>query len=108
MRILFCNKYNYPFSGTEAYIFEAMELLRSQGHEAALFSMADPRGKPTAYDRHFLPQIDFKNPEGWIDQARLAGHAVYSTEARRKIRGMIADFRPHVAHVRNVYHHLSP
>ncbi len=32
MRILFCNKYNYPFSGTEVYLFEAMELLRSRGH----------------------------------------------------------------------------
>ena len=44
MRILFCNKYNYPFSGTEVYLFEAMELLRSRGHEVALFSMADTRG----------------------------------------------------------------
>ena len=46
MRILFCNKYNYPFSGTEVYLFEAMELLRARGHEVALFSMADPRGSP--------------------------------------------------------------
>ena len=60
MRILFCNKYNYPFSGTEVYLFEAMELMRSRGHEVALFSMADARGEPTAYDRHFMPHIDFK------------------------------------------------
>ena len=46
MRILFCNKYNYPFSGTEVYLFEAMELLRSRGHEVALFSMADPQATP--------------------------------------------------------------
>jgi hypothetical protein len=39
MRILYCNKYNYPFSGTESYIFEAMDLMRSHGHEAALFSI---------------------------------------------------------------------
>ena len=47
MRILYCNKYNYPFSGTEVYLFELMELMRAQGHEVALFSMADPRGEPT-------------------------------------------------------------
>ena len=35
------NKYNFRFSGTEAYLFETMELMRSRGHEAALFSMAD-------------------------------------------------------------------
>jgi glycosyltransferase involved in cell wall biosynthesis len=108
MRILYCNKYNFPFSGTEAYIFESMELMRSKGHEVALFSMADPRGKPTPYDRHFLPHIDFKNPGGWLHKAKLAAHAIYSPEARRRIRGMVAEFRPDVAHLRNIYHHLSP
>ena len=44
MRILYCNKYNFGFSGTEAYLFETMELMRSRGHEVALFSMADARG----------------------------------------------------------------
>ena len=51
MRILFCNKYNYPFSGTEVYLFELMELMRERGHEVALFSMQDARGIPTPYDR---------------------------------------------------------
>lgn len=108
MRILFCNKYNYPFSGTEAYMFQAMELLRSKGHEVALFSMADPRGKATSYDRHFVRNADFKTAGGWAHRGRLAAHAVYSIEARRKISAMISDFRPDVAHVRNIYHHLSP
>jgi glycosyltransferase involved in cell wall biosynthesis len=109
MRILYCNKYNFPFSGTEVYLFEAMELMRSKGHEVALFSMADPRGEPTPYDRHFVSHVDFKNQRTRLwSRARLAAHAIYSTEARRKLRGMIADFRPDVAHVRNIYHHLSP
>ena len=30
MRVLFCNKYNYRFSGTEVYLFELMELMRQQ------------------------------------------------------------------------------
>jgi hypothetical protein len=103
MRILYCNKYNFTFSGTESYLFEVMDLVRTHGHEAALFSMADPRGKPTPYDRHFLPLADFKNGHhGSIAQAKLAARALYSVEARRKLRNMIADFRPHVAQ------HLSP
>jgi glycosyltransferase involved in cell wall biosynthesis len=108
MRILFCNKYNYAFSGTEVYLFEAMELLRSRGHEVALFSMADPRGAPTPYDRHFVPHVDFKGQAGWAQRASLACRAIYSREARRRVRAMIAEFRPDVAHVRNIYHHLSP
>jgi len=108
MRILFCNKYNYPFSGTETYLFQVMELLRSKGHEVALFSMSDPRGEPTPYDQHFLPNIDFKKQSGWFRKAELAAHAIYSREARRRIRAMIAEFQPDIAHVRNIYHHLSP
>ncbi len=108
MRILFCNKYNHPFSGTEVYLFEAMELMRSKGHEVALFSMADARGRPTPYDRYFVPHVDFKSPTGWLQQLRLSGRAIYSWDARRRMRAMIADFRPDIAHVRNVYHHLSP
>jgi glycosyltransferase involved in cell wall biosynthesis len=109
MRILYCNKYNFPFSGTEVYLFELMELMRAQGHEVALFSMADPRGLPTPYDQYFLPNIDFKDPaHGLFARAKLAAHAIYSTEARQRLRQIIAAFRPDVAHVRNIYHHLSP
>jgi len=108
MRILFCNKYNYPFSGTEVYLFELMERLRALGHEVALFSMADSRGEPTPYDRHFVPHIDFKENCGWRQRVSRAAHAIYSREARRRIRTMIQEFRPDVAHVRNIYHHLSP
>jgi glycosyltransferase involved in cell wall biosynthesis len=108
MRILYCNKYNYPFSGTEAYLFEAMELMRSKGHQVALFSMADARGQPTPYDHHFMPHTDFKQKSGWLRKVRLAGRAIYSLEARRRMRAMIGEFQPDIAHVRNIYHHLSP
>lgn len=108
MRILYCNKYNHPFSGTEVYLFEVMELMRAHGHEVALFSMADPRGEPTPYDEHFVPNINFKADTSWRRRVWQAGHAVYSPDARRRIRAVIREFRPDVAHVRNIYHHLSP
>jgi glycosyltransferase involved in cell wall biosynthesis len=108
MRVLFCNKYNYRFSGTEVYLFELMELMRSNGHEVALFSMADDRGDATPYDRHFVPHIDFKGELSWQQKVRGAAHLIYSIEARRRIRAMIQEFRPDVAHIRSIYHHLSP
>ncbi|HKS74693.1 MAG TPA: glycosyltransferase, partial [Terriglobales bacterium] len=109
MRILYCNKYNFAFSGTEAYLFSAMDLMRTRGHKTALFSMADERGSVTEFDRYLVPHLDFKNPQqGLLRKARLAAHALYSREARRRLRKMIAAFKPDVAHVRNIYHHLSP
>lgn len=86
-----------------------MDLIRQNGHEAALFSMADPRGTPTPYDRYFVSAADFKNRSHSLwQQVKLAGRAIYSWEARLRLREMIADFRPDVAHIRNIYHHLSP
>jgi len=108
MRVLYCNKYNYRFSGTEVYLFELMELMRKQGNEVALFSMADQRGEATPYDQYFVPHIEFKDHMSWGKKLHHAAHAVYSTEARRRMRAMLAEFRPDVAHVRSIYHHLSP
>src|SRR5437762_2934479 len=109
MRILYCNKYNYPFSGTEVYLFELMQMMREQGHEVALFSMADPRGGPLPYDQHFVPHLDFKNNnDGLFKRMRLALRTIYSRDARRRLGEMIEEFRPDIAHVRNIYHHLTP
>jgi glycosyltransferase involved in cell wall biosynthesis len=109
MRILYCNKYNFAFSGTEVYLFELMEMMRSHGHQTTLFSMADTRGHSSKYAECLLPKVDFKGPEKNLWQrARLAAHAIYSREARRRMRRMIQKFRPDLAHVRNIYHHLSP
>jgi hypothetical protein len=30
MKILYCNKYNFTFSGTEAYLFSSMEMMRAR------------------------------------------------------------------------------
>jgi glycosyltransferase involved in cell wall biosynthesis len=108
MRILLCNKYNFPFSGTEVYLFQLMDLLRERGHEVELFSMADPNGVPSSYSQFLVPAVDFKPRARAITRLRQAAHAVYSTQARRCLRHMIREFKPDVAHVRNIYHHLSP
>jgi hypothetical protein len=55
-------------------MFELMDLMRAQGHEVALFAMADPRGLPTPYDAYFVPNIDFKSPQGVFTRAKHAFH----------------------------------
>ncbi len=108
MKILYCNKYSFPFSGTEAYLFELMDLMRSEGHDAALFSMAGgPAKQQHPFQHNFVPPVDFKNGSLW-SSVKGAGRAIYSWKARRCLRQTIREFKPDVAHVRNIYHHLSP
>ncbi len=109
MRILYCNKYNFEFSGTEVYLLDLMRLVRQEGNETALFSMANDRGASTPHDKYAVPPIDFQRPgSNPLKRLRLAAHAIYSPDARSRIRRLIRDFRPQLAHVRNIYHHLSP
>ncbi|MGB0037829.1 MAG: hypothetical protein WBQ00_02960, partial [Terriglobales bacterium] len=72
MRILYCNKYDYPFSGTEAYLFDLIQRLDARGYETALFSMA--HGAPEAFTgrSYRIPYINFKDPKaGFLKKVRL-------------------------------------
>jgi glycosyltransferase involved in cell wall biosynthesis len=109
MRILYCNKYDYPFSGTEAYLFELIRRMDERGQETALFSM--DHGQPSAFAGrcYRIPHVDFKDPNAdFLKKVRMAAHALYSPSARRAMRRCLDDFSPDVAHVRGIYHHLSP
>jgi len=109
MRILYCNKYDYPFSGTETSLFGLIEQMERRGHQTALFTM--DHGSPFAYTgrAYRIPRVDFKDPRAsFLQKARAAVHALYSRSARTAMRDCIADFSPDVAHVRGIYHHLSP
>ncbi|MGA2355871.1 MAG: glycosyltransferase family 4 protein [Terriglobales bacterium] len=109
MRILYCNKYNYPFSGTEAYLFDLIQRMNEGGHETALFSMDHGHAPAFAGRRYLIPQVDFKDPNaGFLKKVRMAAHALYSPSARRAMHRCVADFAPDLAHVRGIYHHLSP
>ncbi len=109
MRILYCNKYNFRFSGTEVYLFDLMQLMLDHGHTPALFSMASAGKAPSVHQQHLASHVDFKSEsKSLLENAHLAAHAIYSRQARHRLRSMIRDFHPDVAHVRNIYHHLSP
>jgi glycosyltransferase involved in cell wall biosynthesis len=109
MKILFCNKYHFEFSGTEVYLFDLMRLLERGGHEVAAYAMTHPRNRPARYEQHFAPYADFKRPGlRTAEKMRLAARMVYSRSARAGLGRVIDDFAPDVAHVRNIYHHLSP
>jgi len=109
MRILYCNKYDYPFSGTETYLFDLIHRMDERGQETALFSM-DHGCTPAFAGRCYrIRHIDFKDPNaGFLKKVRMAAHALYSPSARRAMRSCLADFSPDLAHVRGIYHHLSP
>lgn len=108
MRILYCHKYGHRFNGTEAHLFELMDLMSSDGHEVALFSTSHPSATKPGHDHRVVPPIDFRCTRlGATRKVKFAVHAVYSSQARAQMRWMIEEFRPDVAHVRGICPHLS-
>lgn len=109
MRVLYCNKYNYRFGGTEAYLFQLMHEMEEHGHETALFSMDHGQISSFAGRSYLIPYRDFKDPGASLPKKiRMAAHVIYSPSARRHMRKCLEDYSPDLAHIRGIYHHLSP
>lgn len=108
MRILMINKFHYLFGGTERYVQELTSLLQAQGHEVIPFAMSDPRNAPTPYSDYFVSPVEFFDPERRSPPWTIAERVIYSREARRKMKRLIEDTEPDLAHVNNIYHHISP
>ena len=109
MRILHINKFLYRRGGAEAYMLDLATLQREQGHDVAFFSTHHPDNEPSAYATDFPEYVELNPPpRRWSDKARAAARILHSKTAADGLARVVARFRPHIAHVHNIYHHLSP
>jgi glycosyltransferase involved in cell wall biosynthesis len=109
MRILHVNKFLYRRGGAEGYMLDLAALQRSRGHEVALFGMEHPENAAEPYARHFPPFVELEPPPaGVIKKASAVGRMIYSPSSRRGVERVLAEFRPDVVHLHNIYHQLSP
>jgi glycosyltransferase involved in cell wall biosynthesis len=106
-QLLSINNYYYLRGGSEAVYFEHNRLFEDAGWEVVPFSMQNALNQPSEWSEHFINQTDGAARSPMAKLSRAVG-AIYSTEAARRIRGLIALTRPNVAHAHNIYHHLSP
>ena len=108
-RVLMVNKFQYPKGGAELYMYGLTGLLEGERIEVGYFGMRHPRNLASETDRHYVSQSDFEQPPPGLERLRLAGRAVYSLEARRRMSALLSSQpRFDVAHLHNVYHQLSP
>jgi glycosyltransferase involved in cell wall biosynthesis len=107
-RLLMVNKFHYPRGGAEHYMFRLAALLAKRGMEAVYFACRHPDNEPCATAEYFASEADFGEPAGGLGRLRLATRTLYSMEARRQMSRLLAAERVDVAHLHNIYHHLSP
>ncbi len=111
MRILQINKFLWRAGGVESYMFDLSALLESHGHEVMYFSMDDARNRPSAQAKYFASHLEYGGigPVRALRNAgRILGGTVYSFESREKLRALLRDLQPDIAHLHLIDHHLSP
>lgn len=108
MRVLQINKFFYRRGGAESHFLDLCQLLELHGHEVIHFSTVDSRNEPSPYSDYFVPSINMRASRGLFDGLKVAGHILYSTQAARQLEQLIKDTKPDIAHLHNIYHHLSP
>lgn len=107
-KILSINNYHYRRGGSDVVYLEHAELMESQGLSNAFFSMNHPKNYPTPWSDYFVDEIEFGHDYSLKEKFAMASKVIYSFEAKRKLRRLINDFQPDVAHLHCIYHHLSP
>ncbi len=109
MRILHVNKFLYRRGGAEAYMEDLADLQIAAGHTVSFFGMAHPLNTHLDYAAHYPDDIEFEPPPARLsERVRGVARMLYSTSASRGMEAVMADFRPDVVHMHNIYHQLSP
>ncbi|MFM7232009.1 MAG: glycosyltransferase family 4 protein [bacterium] len=108
MRVLMLNAFLWLKGGVERTVFDETRWLEAAGHEVAHFATQDPRNQPSPFARHFAPPADFGADVPAWRQLSLLPHTVWSRPAARALAGLLAEWRPDVAHVHAPSRHLTP
>ncbi len=102
------NKFFYRKGGSEAYMFDLMNLLKNNGHEIIEFSMKDEKNEPSEFADYFINHISFNKREGLWRDLKKALHLLYSFEAKKKLESLIKKEKPDIAHLHNFNFQLTP
>ncbi|MFR9542840.1 MAG: glycosyltransferase [Rikenellaceae bacterium] len=105
MRILLSNKFYYRRGGDCVCVINLEELLKSKGHEVAIFAMQHPENLSTPWSKYFPSEVKFQPSLGLIETfMRPFGTA----EVKNKFTALLDDFRPDIVHLHNIHSQISP
>jgi glycosyltransferase involved in cell wall biosynthesis len=106
MKILLVNKYYYFQGGSEKYLYELEDLLKSHGHEVRVFSTLDSRNKPTIDSMFFITNKNFSQMS-FGQKVKELKNLFWRQESVNKLKELLAEFRPDVVHLNNINFQIS-
>ncbi|HPI67528.1 MAG TPA: glycosyltransferase family 4 protein [bacterium] len=107
MKILLINKYFYLKGGAEKHFFALRQLLKDNKNEVIDFAMKDEKNVSSPDENYFISPINTEKLFSW-SIFKTMGRILWSLEARKKIKKIIASEKPALVHLHNIYHQISP
>lgn len=99
MKILLANKFYYRRGGDCIYMLNLEQMLKSKGHEVAVYAMQYPENEQSEWTGYWPSDMSrlkaFTRPFG-------------DREVKRKFGRLLDDFKPDVVHLNNIHTQLSP
>jgi glycosyltransferase involved in cell wall biosynthesis len=108
---LLINKFYHdvgPAGGVGRYLLQEEEDLQRAGWEVVPFAIADAEARTSRWREYFVTAHDYSRPRFGARALADAVALVWNREAARKLDALLEAARPRVAHLHNIYHHLSP
>ncbi|MFI3175899.1 MAG: glycosyltransferase family 4 protein [Eubacteriales bacterium] len=106
MKILMVNKFLHANGGSETYTFQLGGYLNEHGHEVQYFGMDHPHRVVGNEWDIYTNNMDFHTSK--FQKLFYPFKILYSLEAKKKIRTILAEFHPDVVHVNNFNFQLTP
>lgn len=106
MKVLLVNKFLYTKGGAETYVFKLGETLTKYGHSVQYFGLDNKKNIVGNNAGSYVSHMDFN--AGISKNLTAPFRIIYSSEARKKVRKVLYDFRPDVVHMNNIQFHLTP
>lgn len=107
MKILHINKFFDLHGGADIYLQQLIAAQRAHGHEVHAFSTRSEKNIPTTDSRYFVERFSLDEREGLRKDAKKALSYLWNQEAKASLTQMLAEVKPEIVHLHNIYHHLS-
>ena len=105
MKILIANKFYYRRGGDCIYAMNLEKLLKSHGHEVAVFAMQHPDNLSTPWSKYFPSEVAFRPGKGLL---KAIFRPFGTQEVRTCFNKIMDDFHPDIVHLNNIHSQLSP
>lgn len=81
--------------------------LRDIGCQVAEFCMRHPLNMESQWDAYFISNLEYQVSDRALDKMKKGARVLWNRESGKRISTLIKDFSPTIAHIHNIYHHIS-